>query len=101
MAKSRSKSPSSRKAGGFDLNDANVQLGITAAALAGLVFLTQGGVNVDNWLSFFSGDGVAIPFWPFGGFVTTLHCLNVAQGAGRGFWVGSFVNTVIVRRDNG
>lgn len=98
MAGSRSKSPKGRKksaGSAFDMNDANVQLGITVAALGGLVFLTQGGVNPDNWFSFFDGEGITIPFWPFGGFVLTMHCLNSCQGAGNGYWVGSFVNAVI------
>lgn len=96
MAK-RSKSPAARKSsggGGFDLNDANVQLVIAVAAITGLTFLTQKGVAPGNFLAFFEND-VAFDAWPLGGLLLTLHVLNTVQNSAGGFWVGDFVNAVI------
>ena len=94
----RSRSPKSRKGGGFDIADPNVQLAITSAAICAMAYFYDGDGTFDqNTLTeFFSGDH-AIPYWPFGGFVLTMHCLNTCQNAGGGFWVNSFAHAFFVR----
>ena len=99
MARKGSRSPSGRKkGGGFDLNDANIQLGITTAVICGLAFYFNGdgGFDQNSLTKFFTGDH-AIPYWPFGGFVLTMHCLNTCQNAAGGFWVNSFAHAFFVR----
>jgi hypothetical protein len=97
MAKSRSKSPAARKAaaGGFDLNDANIQLGIAVAAVVGLTFATQNGVDLGDFDNFFQDNNTGFhAAWPYGTLLT-LHVLNTASNSGGGFWVGDFINAVI------
>lgn len=92
--KSRSKSPKGRKSGGgFDINDANIQLAIQTGVISLLAWHAggQGGFDQNSWTNLFT-NGFDIPFWPFGGFVITMHCLNSCQNAGSGFWVNSFVH---------
>ena len=102
MVKSRSKSPKGRKGGGgFDINDANVQAGITLAACLGLAWHASGGNLDHNSLTGLFTKGFTIPFWPFGGFCLTMHCLNTCQNAGGGFWVNSFTHAFFVRNING
>ena len=98
--KSRSKSPKGKKGGGgFSLDDPNVATLVNAGVCVGLCFALGGGFQDQNSLTnFFFGDN-AIPFWPFGNFVLTMHCLNTCSGVGSGkFWVNAFVQAYFVRR---
>ena len=96
----RSKSPGARKGGGLNVSDDNVQLAITAGAICGLVYIMQGGCNHNDLVNFFDEEHAGeneIPYWPFAGFVMTMHTLNCCRNAKSGFWVNSYVHAYFVR----
>jgi hypothetical protein len=74
----------------MDLKSAEVQLGIAAVALAGIVFATQGDIHTtDSWFALLN-DKVSFDWWPFGSLITTLHVINSVQNNNRGHWCAAF-----------
>jgi hypothetical protein len=99
MARSKSASrksgSSNAAAGGFDFKSADVQLAVGVAAIAGLVFATQGDVHTkDAWFGFFKNEA-KIPMFGFGTILTTLHVLNASQNSLAGHWGQSFFNAYL------
>lgn len=102
MPRARSKSPARRRkasaaaAGGFDVNDANVQLGLTVVALAACSFYANGAPTspadfVGDFFNTLASD-FSVNGWPFGGMFLAGHVMNCSQGAAKGFWAGSLMN---------
>lgn len=99
MARSKSssrKAAAAAPAGGFDFKSAEVQLAVAVAAVAGMVYATQGEVHTkDAWFNFFGDQNGAIPMFGFGSLLTTLHVLNSSQNSGGGHWAQSFFNAYL------
>jgi len=77
-------------------NSEHVQLVLTVVAIGLWTYLTQGGYMVDDFVAFFNSDGGNVQYWPLGGLFVTLHVFKTAANTdSSGFWLGSFVRTVI------
>lgn len=104
MPRSRSKSPApSRRSNSkpkasmpsVDVSDPNVQLFITAGALALTTFATQKGVMPENFSSLFMNDHKVNIAGKSYSLLLTGHMVNSARKANRGYWLSSLVNCIV------
>lgn len=105
-SKSAGRKKAAASAGGFDLNDPNIKLGVTVLTLGVAVAFTTGGGDVqsvaspDTWFEFFSGDGPAVTFpgtsYALGsGLLMFLHVLNVCNKNGSGSWYDALISCTL------